>query len=106
MMQMLRDQKPVSCPAIQFAGGEPTMREDIVRIIKMASEFGFTQVQMATNGIKLAKSLEFCKELYDAGLHTVYLQFDGVTGEPYLSTEVLIIYQLSLKRLRTAGLQD
>ncbi|MCZ7361794.1 MAG: hypothetical protein O8C58_00385 [Candidatus Methanoperedens sp.] len=39
---------------------------------------------IATNGIKLAKSLEFCKELAAAGLHTVYLQFDGVTGEPYL----------------------
>ncbi len=84
MMQMLRDEKPVPCPAIQFAGGEPTMREDIVKIIKMANEFKFTQVQMATNGIKLANSLEFCKELAAAGLHTVYLQFDGVTSEPYL----------------------
>ena len=25
MMQMLRDQKPVPVPAIQFSGGEPTM---------------------------------------------------------------------------------
>ncbi len=65
---MLRDEKPVLCPAIQFAGGEPTMREDIARIIRIANEFVFTQVQMATNGIKLANSLEFCKELYAAGL--------------------------------------
>ncbi len=83
MMQMLRNEKPVPCPAVQFAGGEPTMREDIVEIVKMASEFKFTQVQMATNGIKLAKNPKLCKDLVEAGLHTVYLQFDGVHEEPY-----------------------
>jgi len=107
MMQMLRDQKPVPCPAIQFTGGEPTMREDIARIIRMANEFGFTQVQMATNGIKLAKSLEFCKELATAGLHTVYLQFDGVTGEPYLINRGFNYLPLKLKAIencRASGL--
>ncbi|HEY9245428.1 MAG TPA: radical SAM protein, partial [Candidatus Methanoperedens sp.] len=83
MMRALRNEKPVPCPAIQFAGGEPTMRDDIARIIKMAVEFKFTQVQMATNGIKLAKSQQFCKDLVAAGLGTVYLQFDGVTETPY-----------------------
>ncbi len=33
MMQVLRDQKPVPAPAVQFSGGEPTMREDLVDII-------------------------------------------------------------------------
>ncbi len=107
MMQMLRDEKPVPCPAIQFAGGEPTMREDIAQIIRMANEFKFTQVQMATNGIKLAKSLEFCKELAAAGLHTVYLQFDGVTAEPYLINRGYNYLPLKLKAIencREAGL--
>lgn len=107
MMQMLRDQKPVPCPAIQFAGGEPTMREDIARIIRMANEFGFTQVQMTTNGIKLAKSLEFCKELAAAGLHTVYLQFDGVTGEPYQINRGFNYLPIKLKAIencRASGL--
>ncbi len=83
MMQTLRMEMPVPCPAIQFAGGEPTMREDIVEIVKMATAFKFVQVQIATNGIKLAKSPKLCRELAAAGLHTVYLQFDGITSEPY-----------------------
>ncbi len=83
MMKRLRDEKPVPCPAIQFAGGEPTMREDIVNMVRMAADFGFIQIQIATNGIKLARSQKLCRELAEAGLHTVYLQFDGVTGEPY-----------------------
>ncbi|MGB8218068.1 MAG: radical SAM protein [Candidatus Methanoperedens sp.] len=99
MMQMLRDEKPVPCPAVQFAGGEPTMREDIVQIVGMAKEFGFTQVQMATNGVKLAKSLSFCKDLADAGLHTVYLQFDGVTEKPYIVNRGYNALPLKLKAI-------
>jgi len=109
MMQMLRAEKPVPCPAIQFAGGEPTMRDDIVQIVKMASEFEFTQVQMATNGIKLAKSLKLCKDLVDAGLHTVYLQFDGVIEEPYKTTRGYNALKLKLQAIencRTTGLRS
>ncbi len=86
MMQMLRNEKPVPCPAVQFAGGEPTMRDDIAEIVKMAAGFGFTQIQMATNGLRLAKSIELCRDLSTAGLNTVYLQFDGVTEKPYRTT--------------------
>lgn len=100
MMMMLRAEKPVPCPAIQFAGGEPTMREDIVEIIRMASYFGFTQIQIATNGIKLANSQKFCRELAAAGLHTVYLQFDGVTGEPYKINRGYNALPLKLKAIK------
>ena len=82
MMILLRSETP-PCPAVQFAGGEPTIREGIVDIVKMARELGFAQIQVATNGIAMAKSVEFCTHLAEAGLHTVYLQFDGVTEEPY-----------------------
>jgi uncharacterized radical SAM superfamily Fe-S cluster-containing enzyme len=82
MMKLLRSEVP-PCPAIQFAGGEPTLRENFVEIVKMARNHGFSHIQVATNGIKMANSVEFCRALKGAGLHTVYLQFDGVTEEPY-----------------------
>lgn len=107
MMQMLRSEKPVPCPAIQFAGGEPTMRNDIIQIVRMAAEFKFTQIQMATNGVKLAKSKELCHELSLAGLNTVYLQFDGVTDEPYQMNRGYNALPLKLKAVencRAAGL--
>jgi uncharacterized radical SAM superfamily Fe-S cluster-containing enzyme len=109
MLQMLRNEKPVPCPAVQFAGGEPTMREDIVEIVKMASEFNFTQIQMATNGIKLSRSLELCQQLNDAGLHTVYLQFDGVTEEPYIKNRGFNALPIKLKAIencRQGGLNS
>ncbi len=107
MLQMLRDEKPVPCPAVQFAGGEPTMREDIFEIVKMANDLNFTQVQMATNGIKLSKSVEYCRKLVGAGLHTVYLQFDGVTEEPYLKNRGFNALPIKLKAIencRAGGL--
>jgi uncharacterized radical SAM superfamily Fe-S cluster-containing enzyme len=58
MLKMLREQKPVPAPAVQFSGGEPTMRDDLPDIIRKAKELGFPQVQIATNGIKLGKILK------------------------------------------------
>ena len=81
MLRLLRDEKPVPAPAVQFSGGEPTMRDDLMDLIRKAKELGFPQVQIATNGIKLAKDNEFVQQLRDAGLSTVYLHFDGVSKE-------------------------
>lgn len=83
MMQNLRDQRPVPCKAIQFSGGEPTMRDDLAQIVALAKGMGFSQIQIATNGLRLAASLDLCRSLERSGLNTVYLQFDGVTPEPY-----------------------
>ncbi|MDI6719389.1 MAG: radical SAM protein [Methanomicrobiales archaeon] len=81
MMQLLRSEKPVPPPAVQLSGGEPTMREDLLDIIKKAKEVGFSQVQLATNGIRLANEPDFVGALKESGLSTVYLHFDGITKE-------------------------
>jgi len=81
MLKLLRSEKPVPAPAVQFSGGEPTMRDDLVEIIRTAKQMGFPQVQIATNGIKLANDPVFAQQLKEAGLSTVYLHFDGVSKE-------------------------
>ena len=62
MLQVLRDEKPVPAPAVQFSGGEPTMRKDLADIIRKAKEMGFPQVQIATNGVKLATEPDLVRE--------------------------------------------
>ena len=62
MLRNLRNLKPHPCPAIQYAGGEPTVRKDIVELVKMAKEEGFTHVQIATNGLRLAKRENLAKK--------------------------------------------
>lgn len=81
MLRMLRDEKPVPTPAVQFSGGEPTMRDDLPEIIRKAKELGMSQVQVATNGIRLAREPDYAAQLREAGLSTVYLHFDGVSRE-------------------------
>ncbi|NYT06081.1 MAG: radical SAM protein [Methanomicrobiales archaeon] len=81
MMRMVREQKPVPPPGIQFSGGEPTLREDLADLVRMAKKVGFSQVQLATNGIELARNIDLVRDLKDAGLSTVYLHFDGVSRD-------------------------
>ncbi len=109
MMQNLRAEKPVPCPAVQFSGGEPTLRDDLPQIISLAKSLGFSQIQIATNGLRLASSLEFCKSIQKSGLNTAYLQFDGVTPEPYIANrgrDLFPIKRRALENLRKAGLES
>ena len=68
---------------IQLSGGEPTMRNDLADIIRMGKETGFPFFQLNTNGIRIGKDLAYLKELADAGLDCVFLQFDGLRKETY-----------------------
>jgi hypothetical protein len=86
MMEVLRAERPVPCSAIQFAGGEPTIHPDFLDIIRDAKKLGFSQIQVATNGIKMAESMEFTQAMRDAGMHTIYLQFDGMSDDIYRKT--------------------
>lgn len=61
MLEILRNEKPVRCFSVQFSGGEPTVRSDLPDIVSMARQMGFIQIQIATNGIVLARNLDFAK---------------------------------------------
>ena len=73
----------------------------------MAKEEGFTHVQIATNGLRLARKEELAKDLKAAGCNTIYLAFDGVTPEPYINNrgKDLLPYKLdAIENCRKAGL--
>ncbi|MDD1724586.1 MAG: radical SAM protein [Methanospirillum sp.] len=99
MLTILRSELPNPTPAVQFAGGEPTLREDLIEIIKMAKDMGFLQVQLATNGLIIANDPEYTLRLREAGLSTVYLHFDGVSKE----TNFKLVHDLrAIENLRKA----
>ena len=97
MMNLLRNEKPVPTPAVQFSGGEPTMRDDLIEIIRKAKEMGFPQVQIASNGVRIAQEPGYAKKLKDSGLNTVYLHFDGVTQE---TNPLLKIHERAIENLK------
>jgi len=79
-LRVLRELRPTPCTAIQFTGGEPTIHPDFLRILAECGRMGFSHVQAATNGLRLADE-DFARRAAEAGLHTLYLQFDGVGDE-------------------------
>jgi uncharacterized radical SAM superfamily Fe-S cluster-containing enzyme len=81
LMSKVRNAKNNTSNSIQITGGEPTIREDLIDIVKAAKEIGFSHVQIKTNGIKLAESIELCQRLKDAKVNTIYMNFDGVTKD-------------------------
>lgn len=68
---------------IQLSGGEPTVRDDLPEIIRLGRKKGFTFFQLNTNGLRLAAEPGYAERLRDAGLDTVFLQFDGLNEEVY-----------------------
>ncbi|MFH1444862.1 MAG: tetraether lipid synthase Tes [Nanoarchaeota archaeon] len=81
MVKTLRDEKPVPCNALQLTGGEPTLRDDLVEIIKIAKDADIDHVQLNTNGIKMSKDLDLVKRVREAGVNTMYYSFDGVSAK-------------------------
>ena len=70
--------KPRRQMSVQFSGGEPTMSPYFLDAVRYAKKVGYNSVQAATNGIEFAKSPEFAKAAFEAGLRYAYLQFDGI----------------------------
>ena len=107
MLQALRNTKPVAGRIVQFSGGEPTLHPRFFDILRMAKEQGFSHIQIATNGLTF-ESLEFAQQAKEAGLHTLYLQFDGVTDEVYRRTRGERLWERKLRvieNVRRAGLK-
>ena len=107
MLQALRDQKPVANRIVQFSGGEPTIYPRFLDVLRMAKQMGFSHLQAATNGIKFT-SLEFAEQCKEAGLHTLYLQFDGVCDDVYRRTRGESLWEKKLQcieNVRKAGLK-
>lgn len=68
---------------VQLSGGEPTVRDDLPEIVKMGKDYGFDFIQVNTNGIRFAGNEKYVETLKNAGLDSVFLQFDGISDEIY-----------------------
>lgn len=101
MLKTLRAERPVACTALQFAGGEPTIYPRFFDAIAKASELGFAQIQVATNGIKMANEPGFTQKMLDAGLHTVYLQFDGLKEDNYIQARGRPLLDIKMKAIQS-----
>ncbi len=107
LLERLRAYRPVPASAVQFSGGEPTLHPDFLEILRKAHELGFSHVQAASNGIRFADR-DFALAAAAAGLHTVYLQFDGVRDEVHERTRgrpLLELKRRALENIHAGGMK-
>jgi uncharacterized radical SAM superfamily Fe-S cluster-containing enzyme len=91
--------KPRRQMSVQFSGGEPTMSPYFVDAVRYARKIGYNSVQAATNGIEFAKSKDFCRRAFDAGLRYAYLQFDGIGNDANSHRKVGNLFDVKLKAI-------
>ncbi len=107
MLQALRNERPVAGRIVQFSGGEPTIYPRFHDVLRLAKEMGFTHIQAATNGI-MFNDLAFAIAAKEAGLHSLYLQFDGVCDDIYKRTRGESLWEkklLTIENVRKAGMK-
>lgn len=85
---------------IQLSGGEPTVREDLPQIIKMARDKGFEYVQINTNGRKLALVDGYAQLLKDAGATVIFMQFDGTRDDIYQQLRGEPLFEMKKQAIR------
>ncbi len=65
---------------VVLTGGEPTVRPDIVEIVRYAKSIGYTDVQLQSNG-RMFSYREFCKKIVGAGANSFFLGIHGPRPE-------------------------
>jgi uncharacterized radical SAM superfamily Fe-S cluster-containing enzyme len=91
--------KPRRQIIILFSGGEPTLSPYFLDAVAYAKKTGFYRILAATNGIRYAEDIEFCKAAKAAGQHGVYLQFDGTNEEDNQHRGVGNLFDVKLKAI-------
>lgn len=88
---------------LQLSGGEPTLRDDLSRIVEAARRVGYSFIQVNTNGLRLASEREYAKRLRAAGLSSVFLQFDAADDEAHRTLRGRPLLDQKLQAVANSG---
>jgi Predicted Fe-S oxidoreductases len=88
---------------IQLSGGEPTLRNDLPEIVDMGRRLGFNFIQLNTNGLRLAEDPIFLSRLKEAGLSSVFLQFDGIEDQIYQAIRGRKLFEIKVKAIENCA---
>jgi len=84
---------------IQLSGGEPTVRDDLPDLIRLGKSKGFPFIQLNTNGLRIGREAGYADTLAEAGLDSVYLQFDGTDDAIYSALRGRPLMEIKLAAL-------
>lgn len=95
--------------SLQISGGEPSVRKDLEELAALIKAKGFTNFEMISNGIRIARDADFAENLKAWGFTSVYLQWDSLReadiellrGEKLLNVRLKALDQLEKAGLNT-----
>ena len=85
--------------SLQISGGEPSVRKDLDVIAAMVKRKGFGQLEMVSNGIRLAREPGFAQKLVEWGFTSVYLQFDSTRPEDIIKLRNEDLWDVRVKAI-------
>lgn len=88
---------------IQISGGEPTIRDDLPDIVRMAKDMGIEHVEVNTNAMKIANDFDYLMALKEAGVDDFYLQFDGTDDEIYMKTRGKALFDVKERAIENCA---
>lgn len=97
IMKTFRDRQTPPPKRLQLSGGEPTIRNDLPHLVRQAVKLGFEEIGVNTNGIRLARDPDLCRELIESGVTKISLQFDGVDDETYRRIRGVDLYRIKVQ---------
>ena len=75
------------------------MSPNFLNAVAYARKIGYNSVQAATNGIEFAKSKEFCRKAFEAGMRYAYLQFDGIGNDANGHRQIGNLFDVKLRAI-------
>lgn len=79
IMRRLRVGREWNKTAVDFTGGEPTLRKDLPDLIRYARRIGYKTVCIITNGWKIGSVDNYIKKLSNAGLNDILISVHGAS---------------------------
>lgn len=81
-LELISDIAGLGVRMIIFDGGEPTLREDLPRLVRHAADEGLAPL-LGTNGMSDTLSKSYLQELKDAGLKVIAVSLDGANPKTH-----------------------
>jgi len=78
-LTILREGRRAGASGLWIGGGEPTMRPDLLKMIRIGRRLGYKRIKIQTNGALLSSSMNLDR-LIAAGLNEVNLSVKGHTA--------------------------
>jgi len=76
LREQLEALRALGASEVEFTGGEPTIRHDLIDLAEYAAELGFSNISLITNGLRLSNPA-YAARLVAAGVNDVLFSIHG-----------------------------